>query len=89
MNRLRGLSVGLAAALAGCTPNYLIVGQENFYTFERPFTDAAAELSRKQAEQGCAYRRMIAIKTSDVCEETKCFTNYQCIPQAEATKYGL
>ena len=74
----------LAAGGSSCAGNYRIASAENFYTYERPFTDAAAEVVRKDADTLCHDRRMVAIRTSDVCDMTRCFTNYQCVGKGEA-----
>jgi hypothetical protein len=82
----RVLLVGMlavAAAGSNCASNYRIANTENFLTYDRPFTDASLEVSRKDAESICADRKMVTIKTSDVCDMTRCFTNYQCVGKAE------
>jgi len=82
--------VACVAALAGCAPkSYLIVSDDNYYTFERPFTDATAEAVRKDAEKRCRERARVAIKTSDTCSLTRCTTNYQCVTKAEKEKFNL
>jgi len=73
---------GVLALVAGgssCADNYRITKAENFFTYERPFTDATAEMVRKDAESLCSDRKMVAIQTSNVCDMTKCFTVYQCV----------
>ena len=99
MRRDCTVSVNLAAALslaacaiavAGCAPrSYLIVEQENYLTFDRPFTDASAASVRKDAGKRCGERALAAIKTSDTCSLTRCTTNYECMTEAEKEKYGL
>lgn len=82
----RILLVGMLALTAGgsnCAGNYRITNAENFYTYERPFTDATAEVVRKDADSLCHDRRMVAVRTSDVCDMTKCFTVYQCVGKEE------
>ena len=73
----------LAAGVSSCASDYRITKAENFYTYERPFTDATAEMVRKNAETLCSDRRMVAIQTSNVCDMTKCFTVYQCVGKEE------
>jgi hypothetical protein len=83
----RLLLAGLLVFTAGgssCAGNYRIASAENFYTYERPFTDASAEVVRKDADTLCQDRKMDAIRTSDVCDMTRCFTNYQCVGRGEA-----
>ena len=79
---LAGLLV-LTAGGSGCAGNYRITSAENFYTYEHPFTDATAEIVRKDADTSCSGRRMVAIQVSNVCDMTKCFTVYQCVGKAE------
>jgi hypothetical protein len=74
----------LTAGGSSCADNYRITKAENFFTYERPFTDATAEMVRKDAESLCADRKMVAIRTSDVCDMTKCFTVYQCVSRGAA-----
>jgi hypothetical protein len=79
-----------ATALAGCAPtSYLIVSEDNYYTFDRPFTDAAAEAVRKDAEKRCRERARVAIKINDTCSLTRCTTNYECVTKAEEEKFRL
>lgn len=80
---LAGMLV-LTAGGSTCAGDYRVVSAENFYSYERPFTDASAEIVRKDADTLCRDRRMVAIRVSDVCDMTRCFTNYQCVSQAEA-----
>jgi hypothetical protein len=68
---------------ANCAGNYRITNAENFYTYERPFTDASAEIVRQDADSLCRDRRMVAVRTSNVCDMTKCFTVYQCVGKGE------
>jgi len=83
------MSVRLVAALVlaagglGCAANYRITNQENFITYDRPFTAATAEEVRKDADSICSHRRQVAVQISDVCNLTRCFTNYQCVTKAE------
>jgi hypothetical protein len=84
--------VACAAALAGCAePDKLVSSGENFLTFERSFTDASAQSVRNEAEKRCAYKNkaMVAVLTSDTCNLTRCFTNYQCVTRADALKNAL
>jgi len=68
---------------SNCAGNYRITSAENFYTYERPFTDASAEVVRIDADALCRDRRLVAIRTSNVCDMTKCFTVYQCVGKEE------
>jgi len=74
----------LAACLPACTPYDLTVNQSNYYTFEHPFTDAAAEDARKRAAALCEGRKQVAVKTENVCNLTKCTTTYQCMDREDA-----
>ena len=76
--------LAIAAGGAGCSGQYLITNQENFYTYERPFTDASAAQVRKDADELCRRRNRVAVQVSDVCELTRCFTNFQCVTKDEA-----
>lgn len=75
--------LAVAAGGANCAGNYRVTSAENFYTYERPFTEASAEVVRTDADTLCRDRRMVAIRTSDVCDMTRCFTNYQCVGKGE------
>ena len=68
---------------SGCAANYRITNQQDFLTYDRPFTDASAEASRKDADTICRDRSRVALLISDVCDLTRCFTNYQCVTKAE------
>jgi hypothetical protein len=94
MNRKPVFPIAVLAALllAGCadTTNYL-VGYEpdqNFLSFNHPFTDAAAADVRTRAERLCGLRKQAATQTSRSCSLTQCTTNFQCIDAADAAKYG-
>lgn len=75
---LAGMLV-LSTGGSSCAGNYRMTSAENFYSYKRPFTDASAEVVRKDAETLCGDRRLVAIQVSDVCNMTQCFTNYQCV----------
>lgn len=87
----------LFALLAGCV-DYQIVGwddggarflENNFVTFDHPNSEKAIAEVRAKAEKMCRQSKQVAIKTESVCSLTKCTTNYQCVKQADAIKYGL
>ncbi len=82
----RAISIPLIVfCLAGCmTPSYLIVSESKFLTFERPFTDASAEIVKIDAEKRCGYRKLEARMTDNICSLTKCTTHYQCYSRADA-----
>lgn len=87
------LPIALLAALllAGCADKSLLVGyekDENFLSFNHPFTDVAAADVRARAERLCGLRKQTVIQTSRTCSLTQCTTNYQCIDAADAGKYG-
>lgn len=77
----------LLAGLAGCMSNVLTVEQENFMTFEHPFTDEAAADVRGRAERRCEGRKQEAVRTSNVCSLSKCVTSYECMNKADAATY--
>ena len=79
---LTGMLV-LTAGGSNCTGNYRVTSAGNLFTYERPFTDASAEVVRTDADTLCRDRRMVAIRVSDVCDMTRCFTNYQCVGKEE------
>ena len=74
----------LAACLPGCTPYDLTVNQSNYFTFEHPFTDAAAEDARARAVKLCGGRKQVAIRSQNVCTLTLCTTTYQCMDKEDA-----
>lgn len=87
MSARRLLLVAMLALLTGgadCSGRYMITNAENYYTYDRPFTDAALNQVRRDADDLCRRRGRVAILLSDVCEPTRCFTNYQCVTSAEA-----
>lgn len=79
---LTGMLV-LIAGGSGCAANYRITNQENVLTYDRPFTDASAEVARQDADAICRDRARVAYLVSNVCDQTRCFTNYQCVTKAE------
>jgi hypothetical protein len=83
-----GLTVLL---LTGCAEKSLLVGyepDENFLSFNHPFTDGAIADARARAERLCGQRKQVVIQTSRSCSLTQCTTNFQCIDAADAAKYG-
>jgi len=75
----------LPAFLAACAPQYLTTREGNYLTFEYPFTDAAAEDARRKAVELCGARKLVAVRSENVCSLTKCTTSYQCIDKSDAT----
>jgi len=93
MNSRPALAITFVAALllAACAEKSLLVGyeeNENFLSFNHPFTDAAAADVRVRAERICGLRKQAVIQTSRTCSLEQCTTNYQCIDAADAAKYG-
>ena len=76
-------AVLVAAALAACGQQPWVVG-ENYMTYDHPFTEAAAESARKNAEGRCRQRGEVAVQTSRACSLTECTTSYQCMSEADA-----
>ena len=72
-------SLCLALAVAGCGTAQPYVYEDNYLTYHHPFTDAAAEAVRKNAEKDCAERKQDAVKTRSVCSMKECTTHYQCV----------
>ena len=87
------LTVSLAIMLlAGCAENSMLVSydkDENYLSFDHPYTDKAVADVLASAEKLCGQRKQVAIRTSRTCSLTKCTTNYQCVDAADAKKYGL
>ena len=69
--------------LAGCGQQPFIA-EHNYFTYDHPFTQAAAESARQNAEGRCRQRGEIAIQTSRACSLTRCTTSYQCASSADA-----
>jgi hypothetical protein len=77
-------ALAVVTAGANCSGQYLITSAENYYTYECPFTDAAAAQVRKDADELCRKRGRVTVLVSDVCDMTRCFTNFQCVSHSEA-----
>lgn len=93
MNSRPTLAIALLAALllAGCAEPSMLVGyeqNENFLSFNHPYTDGAVTDVRARAERLCGLRKQSVIQTSRTCSLAQCTTNYQCIDAADASKYG-
>ena len=87
------LPIALLAALllAACAETSLLVGYEpdqNFLSFNHPFTDAGAADVRTRAERICGLRKQVVTQTSRICSLEQCTTNFQCIDAADAAKHG-
>lgn len=68
----------MALALSGCGTQPLIE-ESNYLTYEHPFTEAAAESARKNAEKVCAERKLIAVRSERTCSLKTCTTSFQCV----------
>ena len=82
--------------LAGCGTVQSIFGEStattsfsesNYVTYEHAFTDAAANGARRSAEQHCALKKLVAIKTTSACSLTRCNTSYQCLDRKDVPEY--
>jgi hypothetical protein len=79
----------LLLLLAGCSTPKLFQGGTNAAYFddnlryEHPFTDAAFESVRQDAERECTRRKQVAIKAPGTCTLDRCYTNYQCIKSSD------
>lgn len=91
-------SLAIAACLAGCTDNIMVLGNENgdprfletnFMSFEHPFTDKGEADVRARAERLCGYQKRQAVQTERACTLEKCVTNYQCVTPKDVKTYGL
>lgn len=91
MNRTLPIFLLATLVLAGCVNNHLLAygTDENYLNFKHPVTARAIEEVLTQAEALCSQRNQVAIQTSRVCSLTQCTTNYQCLEQADVTRYGL
>ena len=91
MNRTLLIASLTNLLLAGCVDNQLLAygTDENYLIFNHPFTDKAIADVLTRAERLCGQRKQVAIQTSKVCSLTQCTTNYQCVDQADITRYGL
>ncbi|MBI2509419.1 MAG: hypothetical protein HYV99_05470 [Betaproteobacteria bacterium] len=61
--------------------------ESNYVTYEHAFTDAAADAARRSAEQQCAYKKQVAVKTTSACSLTRCTTSFQCMDGKDAPEY--
>ena len=91
------LAVSLAASLAGCASDYTLLTtddqnvrtqQTNYYAFNHAFSDKAEAAVRVKAEELCAKRKLVAVRTSRACTLKSCTTNYQCMDAAAAKSYA-
>ena len=90
--------LAIAACLAGCTDNIMVLGNENgdprfletnFMSFEHPFSDKGEADVRARAERLCGYQKRQAVQTERACTLEKCVTNYQCVTPKDVKTYGL
>ena len=91
------LAALLAAFLAGCASDYTLLQtddqnvraqQTNYYAFNHAFTDKAEAAVRAKAEELCAKRKLVAVRTSRACTLKSCMTNYQCMETEAAKTYA-
>jgi hypothetical protein len=70
-----------AVALAGCAMSEQPdIAESNYLTYHHPFTDAAAQATRQNAEKICAERKQVALQyRSSQCSLEECTTHYQCM----------
>lgn len=64
--------------LAGCGTQPDIV-EGNYLTYHHPFTEAAFQSVRQNAEKACAQRKQAAVETRHQCSLKECTTDYQCV----------
>ena len=76
----------LLLACAGCTAHTNPYKPVNHFTHEHAFTEAATERSRRDAQETCAQKKLVAARTGGTCSLTRCTTHYQCMTQEEAAK---
>ncbi len=93
----RLLAAFLAAFLASCASDYTLLTtddqnvrtqQTNYYAFNHAFTDKAEAAVRAKAEELCAKRKLLAVRTSRACTLKSCMTNYQCMDAEAAKSYA-
>lgn len=91
MNRTLLISGLTILLLAGCADYQLVSydSGENYLNFNHPFTDKSIAEVLARAEALCKQRKQVAIQTSRICSLSQCTTNYQCVDQADVTRYGL
>ena len=77
-------SLLLVLALSGCAS---VVTETNYVTLAHPFTAASAARALKEAEKTCAYKKLVAVKTSGACTLTLCTAHFQCMSKDEAATY--
>ena len=91
------LAVSLAASLAGCASDYTLLTtddqnvrtqQTSYYAFNHAFTDKAEIAVRAKADELCAKRKLVAVRTSHACTLKSCTTNFQCMDAAVAQSYA-
>ncbi|HET9405291.1 MAG TPA: hypothetical protein VFO57_11985 [Burkholderiales bacterium] len=73
----------LALAGAGCGKPQLVVYEDNYLTYNHPFSDDADLAVRRNAEKLCAQRKQAAVKTRSACSMKECTTHYQCVDKTE------
>src|SRR6185295_6865843 len=87
------ITLFLVLAFAGCsTPKFLGDGIQASYfddnlRYAHPFTEAAAEAARRDAERECTSRKKAAVKAPGACTLTRCVTNYLCAAPSAAPDY--
>lgn len=69
--------------VAGCGPQPF-TREGNHFTYEHPFSEAAAQAVRKNAEGICRQRDQVAFESSRACSMSQCTTSYQCMDEADA-----
>ena len=91
------LFLPLAVLLAGCASEYTLLTtddqnvrtqQTNHYAFNHAFTDKAETAVRAKADELCAKRKLVAVRTSRACTLKSCMTNYQCMEAETAKTYA-
>jgi len=75
----------LVLACSGCGQQPW-VAEGNYLTYDHPFTEAAAESARRNAEGRCRQRDQTAFETNRVCSLTQCTTRYQCMSAEDAAR---
>lgn len=87
----------LVVLLAACASDYTLLQtddqnvraqQTNYYAFNHAFTDKAEAAVRAKAEELCAKRKLVAVRTSRACTLKSCMTNYQCMETEAAKSYA-
>jgi hypothetical protein len=66
----------------------IVVEQGNYRTINHPFTEAGAAEAQHMANEACAYRQRVAVKTYTTCTLDRCASNFECMSKEDAAEYA-